>query len=231
MGSDVVPMANTVYVGIATTSHDTARTTRAVVDSFKVTASTTNPTNQAPAVSLTAPANGATYAAPASTTVSASASDTDGSVARVEFYAGTKLLATDTTAPYSYTWSSIAAGTYAVTAVAYDDDGARTTSAARSITVTGTTTTAPTAVAFRASVDHSMVTSYRLDVFASGANPSTATPVATSDLGKGTPDANGDITVNRATWFSALAAGNYQATVTAIGSGGSSRSAAVTFTR
>jgi hypothetical protein len=116
--------------------------------------------------------------------------------------------------------------------VAYDNLGARVTSAARSITVTGSTTTSPpTAVAFQASVDHATVTSYRLDVFASGANPATATPVATSDLAKPAPDVNGEIIVNRSTFFSNLAAGTYQATVSAIGSGGTSRSTAVTFTR
>jgi chitinase len=165
--------------------------------------------------------------------VSASAADSDGTIAKVEFYAGATLLAADTTAPYSYVWSSVPAGTYSLTAVAYDNSGARVTSAARSLTVTGTPTPtpAPTAVVFRASADHSQVTSYRLDVFASGANPATATAVVSSDLGKGTPDANGDITVNRSAVFSALAAGSYQATVTATGAGGSSRSAAVAFTR
>jgi regulation of enolase protein 1 (concanavalin A-like superfamily) len=233
MGSEVVPMVQTVYVGIATTSHDSGRTTRAVLNSFKVTANGTTPANQPPTVSLTAPASGATYAAPASMAVSASAADSDGTIAKVEFYAGATLLAADTTAPYSYTWSSVPAGTYSLTAVAYDNSGARVTSAARSITVSGTPTPtpAPTTVVFHASVDHSTVTSYRLDVFASGANPATATAVVSSDLGKGTPDANGDITVNRSAVFSALAAGSYQATVTAIGAGGSSRSAAVAFTR
>jgi hypothetical protein len=68
-------------------------------------------------------------------------------------------------------------------------------------------------------------------VFASGANPATSTPVATANLGKPTPNSSGDITVNQLALFTALAVGNYQATVTAIGSGGSSRSAAVAFTR
>jgi len=232
MGVDVVPMAETVYVGIATTSHNTGATTQAVLDGFRLTSATQPTPNQPPTVSLSSPANGATYVAPASVALSASAGDTDGTVARVAFYQGTTLLATDTTAPYSYTWSSVPAGTYAVTAVAYDNTGASGTSTARTITVSASTsTTPPTAVVFQASVDHATVTSYRLNVFASGANPATATAVATSDLGKGTPDANRDITVNRATWFSALAAGTYQATVTAIGSGGSSRSSPVTFTR
>jgi predicted phage tail protein len=163
--------------------------------------------------------------------LTATASDTDGSVAKVEFYSGATLLGTDTSSPYSFTWSSVPAGTYSLTAVAYDNLGAKTTSAARSITVTGTATTPPTSIVFQKSVDHTSVTSYRLDVFASGANPATATPLATSDLGKPTPATNGDITVNRATFFSALAAGNYVATVSAIGASGSSRSASVTFSR
>jgi len=235
LGSDVVPMATTVYVGIATTSHNTAAATTAVLDNFKLLATTPPAGNTVPLVALTAPASGATYTAPASMALTATASDTDGTIAKVEFYSGATLVGTDTSSPYSFTWSSVPAGTYSLTAVAYDNVGAKTTSAARSITVTGTTTppptTPPTSIVFQKSVDHTAVTSYRLDVFASGANPATATPVAASDLGKPTPASNGDITVNRATFFSALAAGNYVATVSAIGAGGSSRSASVTFSR
>ena len=44
--------------------------------------------NIAPSVSLTAPANGASFSAPATITLSASASDPDGSIAKVEFYRG-----------------------------------------------------------------------------------------------------------------------------------------------
>ena len=55
--------------------------------------------------------------------------------------------------------------------------------------------------------------------------------MATSDLGKPTPDANGDITVDRGTFFAALAPGTYQATVSAIDSAGLGRSSPTTFTR
>jgi chitodextrinase len=98
---------------------------------------------------------------------------------------------------------------------------------------TQSASTTPKTVAFTASTDQntSMLTGYRLDVFAAGADPSTATPVATSDLGKPTPDSTNTITVDRSTFFSGLAAGNYVATVSAYGAGGSSRSTAVTFTR
>jgi hypothetical protein len=190
------------------------------------------PSNQAPTATLTAPANGATFTEPASVTLSATASDADGTIARVEFYNGSTLLGSDTTAPYSFTWSSVSAGTYALKATAVDNAGATGSSAVATITVSAATTP-PTKVVFQASSDHSttLVTSYLFEVFASGADPNTATPVASSDLGKPTPDANGDITVDRATFFSALAPGSYVATVSAIGPGGKGRGTAVTFTR
>jgi hypothetical protein len=189
--------------------------------------------NQPPTVSLTTPAAGATYTAPASVALSATASDPENSLARVEFYSGTTLLATDTTAPYAYTWSSVAAGSYSVRAVAYDTAGASASSATHSITVSTTTiTTPPRLVVFQASTDHAtLVTRYELRIFLSGANVLTAIPLITSDLGKPTPASNGDITVDRATVFTALAVGNYVAAVRAIGSGGSSTSTGVAFTR
>lgn len=96
----------------------------------------TPPANQAPTVSLTAPAANATFTAPAGISLTATAADTDGSVTQVQFFAGSTLVGTDTTAPYAVTWSNVAAGTYSLTARATDNAGAVTTSAARSITVT-----------------------------------------------------------------------------------------------
>ena len=92
-----------------------------------------------PLVTLTAPANNTLYGAPASFTVSASASDSDGSVTNVAFYANTTKLADDTTAPYSFNVASLAAGSYALTAVARDNTGLSTASAAVNITVSANT--------------------------------------------------------------------------------------------
>jgi subtilisin family serine protease len=89
----------------------------------------------APTVSLTAPASGATVSG--TVTVSATAADNT-SVARVEFYRdGSTLLAIDTTSPYSISWdtTTLAAGSHALTAKAYDAAGNVTTSASRSVTV------------------------------------------------------------------------------------------------
>ncbi|OMP76348.1 hypothetical protein BW716_25480 [[Flexibacter] sp. ATCC 35208] len=97
--------------------------------------------NKAPTVSLTAPASGASYTAPASVSITASAADADGSIAKVEFYNGATLLGTSTASPYSYSWTSVAAGTYSLTAKATDNGGASTTSSAVSITVSGSTST------------------------------------------------------------------------------------------
>ena len=101
-------------------------------------------TNQLPTVSLTAPANGATYTAPATLNLAATAADSDGSIQRVEFYQGNTLLGTATTAPYTCAWSGVAAGSYVLTAKAYDNLGASSTSTSATITVNasggGTTT-------------------------------------------------------------------------------------------
>ncbi|WP_310394669.1 glycosyl hydrolase family 18 protein [Hymenobacter sp.] len=95
-------------------------------------------TNTPPTVSLSGPANGATFAAPAAITLTANAADANGSVSSVDFYNGTTLLGTDTSSPYSYAWTGVAAGSYSLTAKATDNQGAATTSAAVSVTVTGT---------------------------------------------------------------------------------------------
>jgi hypothetical protein len=231
IGSDAVAMTNTVYVGIATTSHNTSLATDVVLDNLRVTQSGT-PTNQPPTVTLTSPTNGASFTAPASVTLSANASDSDGTISKVEFYNGATLLNTDTSAPYSFAWLSVAAGTYSVKAIAYDNSGASISSATSTITVSTLTSTVPTGVIFTASPDHAtLVTYYELRIYAAGADPNTATPIATSNLGKPTPDANNDITVNQATFFSSLTVGNYGGAVAAVGSGGSSVSTEVTFTR
>ena len=162
--------------------------------------------------------------------MSATASDPENRLSKVDFYNGATLLGTDTTAPFSFTWNSVAAGTYQLKAVATDADGGSGSSAIATVTV-GTTTTTTKRVSFTASVDHAIVSSYLLEVFPSTANPATATAMTSSDLGKPTPDSSNQITVDRTTFLNNLAPGNYLITVASIGSGGKSRSTAISFTR
>ncbi|MDF2454754.1 MAG: Alpha-L-arabinofuranosidase precursor [Cytophagaceae bacterium] len=96
--------------------------------------------NQSPKVSLTSPANNAVYSAPASINITASASDTDGTIAKVEFFHGPTKIGEKTASPYSYTWTGVAVGTYSITAKATDNKGASAVSAARTVVVNKPTT-------------------------------------------------------------------------------------------
>ena len=103
-------------------------------------------TNAAPTVSISSPTVGASFVAPANINLTASAADTDGTIAKVEYYNGAILIATGaTTAPYTATWSNVAAGTYSLTAKATDNAGAVTTSAVVSVTVNAAVNAPPTA--------------------------------------------------------------------------------------
>ena len=77
--------------------------------------------NVPPTVSVTAPANGATFTAPATVPITANANDPDGSVTLVEFFQGTTKIGEDATAPYSFSWTNVAAGPYNLTARATDN--------------------------------------------------------------------------------------------------------------
>ncbi len=101
---------------------------------IKVNAVVTNP-NVAPTVSLTSPSNNASFNAPASISIAANASDADGAVSKVEFYNGSQKLGEDASSPYTYSWTNAAAGNYTITAKAYDNSGAVTTSASIAVRV------------------------------------------------------------------------------------------------
>jgi len=87
-------------------------------------------TGTPPLVSLTAPANGASFACNASVGLAASASDADGFVTRVEFLDNGALISTDTTAPYTATWTAASSGAHALAARAVDNSNSSATSTA-----------------------------------------------------------------------------------------------------
>jgi predicted phage tail protein len=200
--------------------------------SSSTVAITVSAANQPPSVALTSPADGAAFTAPATVAIAATASDADGIVQQVDFYSGNTLLGSATAAPYSFTWNNVSAGTYTLKAIAIDNSGAQTSSATVSITVNAAPPPPSYTLAFTASPDHDTnVTSYLLEIFANGADPNTAQAVASTDLGKPTPDANRDIQVDETSFLSALAPGTYLVSVSAIGPGGQTRGAPYTFTR
>lgn len=77
--------------------------------------------NNAPTASITDPTNNATFIAGSTVTINASASDTDGTVIKVEFFEGTNKLGEDNISPYSFDWTSVSVGTYVLTAKATDN--------------------------------------------------------------------------------------------------------------
>ncbi|MCX6924992.1 MAG: Ig-like domain-containing protein, partial [Verrucomicrobia bacterium] len=91
---------------------------------------------QPPQVTITNPVNNASIIVGASIPVEASASDSDGTVTNVVFYADGSLLGSDATAPYSYTWTTAALGAHTLSAIAWDNTGLSTTSAVVNLTVT-----------------------------------------------------------------------------------------------
>jgi hypothetical protein len=97
----------------------------------------TNPAggNQPPSVALSAPAAGATYTFGAKIDLVASASDMDGSVSVVEFFAGAVKVGQAMAAPYRFEWADAAVGNWVLTAVATDNQGAKRTSIPVSISV------------------------------------------------------------------------------------------------
>jgi hypothetical protein len=138
LGTDTSPPYSYSWTSVAGSHSLTAVATDngGAVTTSAAVGITVNPApNVPPTVSITSPANGATFTAPASVTINATAADSDGTVSKVDFYQGTTLLGTDTSSPYSYTWSSVAVGSYSLTAKATDNSDAVTTSAAVGITV------------------------------------------------------------------------------------------------
>lgn len=147
----------TTLIGTATASPYTFAWTNVLIGTYQLkaiaydnkNASTTSAVvtvvveNQKPTVILLTPANNAEYTSPATVTMNAIASDVEGTIAKVEFYQGTTLLATVSAAPYTYTWNNPASGNYDITAKAYDEMNAVTTSTVASITIgSGCATTA-----------------------------------------------------------------------------------------
>src|SRR6185295_8739312 len=94
--------------------------------------------NLRPLVRINSPVDGTnvSFQSPAaSLQISTSASDFDGTIAKVEFFSNGDKLGETITDPYTLGWSNFVSGTYQLTAVATDNQGATTVSAPVSISV------------------------------------------------------------------------------------------------
>ncbi|NVK54487.1 MAG: Ig-like domain-containing protein [Alteromonadaceae bacterium] len=93
--------------------------------------------NSPPTVSVTSPVNNEWFTSDESITVSASANDSDGTVSRVEFKLDSGSWESDSTSPYSKSYSAILAGAHTVCARARDNDGAYSGQSCRNFKVMG----------------------------------------------------------------------------------------------
>jgi uncharacterized protein (DUF2141 family) len=93
-----------------------------------------------PTVSITNPAPGAVFAAPATVSIGASASVSGGTVTNVQFFTNGVSLKSITAAPFTVTANNLAAGAYALTAVA-TASGISATSTVVNISVVGSSPT------------------------------------------------------------------------------------------
>lgn len=88
----------------------------------------------APTVNLISLTRG-NFTAPASINLVAEAADRDGTITKVEFFSGNIKIGETTSAPYSFTWTNVPAGTYTITARATDNSGLTTTSPSMKVIV------------------------------------------------------------------------------------------------
>ena len=103
--------------------------------------------NLPPSVFIAVPANGAAFLSPASFSIIANASDSDGSVANVQFFVNGNPVGNSTGPIFSASVVDLSVGNYLLTTVATDNQGAITTSDGISISVTNPAAKFPLSVA------------------------------------------------------------------------------------
>ena len=88
-----------------------------------IPASAATSVNTPPVVAITSPANQSTFTAGSDITITASASESLGTIREVFFYEGTYFLGASAVSPYTYTWTNVPAGVYCLTVEATDSSG------------------------------------------------------------------------------------------------------------
>jgi len=96
------------------------------------------PSTALPTAALVSPTDGQTFNPGATIALQATVSDAGGTVAKVQFYAGSALLGESATAPYTLNWPNVPAGQYSLIARAINTVGGSGDSAPAKITVSAT---------------------------------------------------------------------------------------------
>ena len=83
--------------------------------------------NIPPTISITNPATGALFVAPANVTIQAAVTNGSGTVTNVQFRIGLTILTNDNAAPFAGTTNNLAAGSYTLMAIGSDNNGLKST--------------------------------------------------------------------------------------------------------
>src|SRR5690242_5639787 len=132
-----------------------------------------------PAVALTAPAASTTIAAGMPLDLAATALAPDGTISRVDFYAGNSLLGSASTAPYAYTWTHPSVGALSLTAKAYDLQGRSGTSTAVAVAVVNSV---PPSVTLNAPAGGSALAAPGTVTLSASATPASGTSISRVDF-------------------------------------------------
>jgi gliding motility-associated-like protein len=141
------------------------------IGAYEYVSNIPSPTNLLPSIALTGPATNANFLSGSPIVLTATASDTDGSVSKVEFFNGSTKLTEDISSPYSFTWNDAPVGNYSLTAKATDNQGAVAISDIKLISVSKNNTS-PT-IQLTAPADKS--------VFSAGVNVTIAATASDND--------------------------------------------------
>ncbi|MFI2093166.1 cellulose binding domain-containing protein, partial [Streptomyces rishiriensis] len=132
---------------VSTGAQFTYSGTNAAPASFSVNGTACVGAHQPPITVLTSPTAGAVYTQGEAVPLAATAAAADNAtISKVEFYDDTKLLGTDTSAPYTLSATDLAVGSHSLIAKAYDSLGASAESTPVGVTVASgpTVVTTPT---------------------------------------------------------------------------------------
>jgi hypothetical protein len=204
------PWAN-VPAGVYSLTAKATDNQNAITTSIMVTITVITP-NKAPAVSITSPAQNSSFTAGSSIAITSTATDSDGTIAKVEFFQGTTKLGEDLASPYTFTWTGVPAGNYSLTARATDNQNAVTTSAAIPIVVAKPNV--PPAVSLTSPVNNASFTPGSSITIASTATDSDGS-IAKVEFFNGTTKLGEALTPPYSMLLVNAAAGNYSLTAKA----------------
>ena len=129
------------YKGETTASFEPDTSTEVVIDMVEVNV----PVNNPPTCNIISPTDGESFTIGDNVNISATATDSDGTISQVIFYQNGILLDTAYSSPYEYNWNTTSetAGSFILRAVAIDNENAETESSV-SVNLTSATNTPPT---------------------------------------------------------------------------------------